>query len=205
MKKLIIFTCVSLMLIGTACTHRLTDFTVISTKNVPFGTHAATFKKADKRVKAKDTAHTILFIPFGMPNMKEAIDKAIEMYPDAIGLVDGVVKSSGWTCLLYGQNSYIVEGTPIYEVAEIEEATKRPQQASDIYQNSASQNQNTVSPKSQQEADAFTVLFYHDVKRGETLDTIAETYKVSIGDIIKWNQLNTSTLTPGTKLRIMLK
>lgn len=56
-----------------------------------------------------------MWIPLGFPNMKEAIDKAIEKYPGAIGLVDGVVKSKGWTAILYGQNSYVVEGTPLYE------------------------------------------------------------------------------------------
>ena len=206
MKSFSLACAVLLLLLSSACTHRLTDFTVISTKNVPIGTHSATIKKGDKRVKAKDTAHTVLFIPLGMPNMKEAIDKAIEQHPGAIGLADGVVKSSGWTCLFYGQNSYIVEGTPIYEDTSVEEATAAQQQtiapAQPTIQN---QNSNVNFNQGQQDAEKFAVLFYHEVKRGDTLTTVAEAYNVSVGDIIRWNQLNSSNLTPGAKLRIMLK
>ena len=203
MKKTLSLLSVALLLvISSACTHRLTDFTVISTKNVPIGTQATTIKKMDKRVKGKDTAHTILFIPLGSPNMKEAIDRAIESHPGAIGLVDGVIKSSFWTCLFYGQSSYIVEGTPIYEDTEAPGVQIHRNNTSDLdYKATPSNNVN----QNQQNAESFSVLFYHEVKKGDTIDSIAEKYKVSIADIIKWNQLNSSDLTPGSKLRIMVK
>jgi len=201
-KTLSILSAALLLAISSACTHRLTDFTVISTKNVPIGSQATNIKKMDKRVKGKDTAHTILLIPFGSPNMKEAIDKAIESTPGAIGLVDGVIKSSGWTCLLYGQSSYIVEGTPIYEETEASGVLMHRNNASGSnYNSSQSNNVN----QNEQNSDSFSVLFYHEVKKGDTIDTIANKYKVSIADIIKWNQLDSSELTPGTKLRIMVK
>ncbi len=182
----------SALLLATGCTHRLTDFTVISTKNVPIGSHSMAMKKADKRVKAKDTAHTILFIPIGSPNMKEAIDKAIESYPGAIALADGVIKSSFWTCFLYGQSSYIVEGTPIYEAEEVEAAISHASAASSK-QDSGSDEEN------------FAMLFFHEVKKGDTLASVAESYGVTVRDLIKWNQLGSQDIVPGSKLRIMVK
>ena len=86
---------VAIMLLATeSCTNRLTDFTIISTKNVPIGTQPTDLVKGDKRVKGVDKTHIILCIPIGSPNLKEAIDKAIEQCPGAIALADGVVKSS---------------------------------------------------------------------------------------------------------------
>ncbi len=159
----------------------------------------------DKRVKGKDTAHSILFIPLGSPNMKEAIDKAIESHPGAIGLVDGVIKSRFWTCLLYGQSSYIVEGTPIFEDTEALGVQILRNNASDSSDSDYRAAQSNAVNKGQQNAESFAVLFYHQVEKGETIDDIAGKYKVSIADIIKWNQLSSSDLTPGSKLRIMVK
>ncbi len=171
-----------LLLLGvSACSHRLTDFTVISTKNVPLGQKAASLQKAKTRVKGVDKSHVVLLFPIGMPNMKEAIDKAIEQYPGAIGLVDGVVKSRGWSCLIYGQNSFVVEGTPLYET-----------DVKDM--NIPTENQS-----------GNTMLFFHEIKQGETLSSIAASYNVSVADIVKWNQLNSTEVAPGTKLRILLK
>ncbi len=113
MKKNVFLAGALFLLMGmSSCSHRITDFTIISTRNVPLGNQAASLQKADQRVKGIDKAHSVLFIPLGTPNMKEAIDKAIDKYPGAVGLVDGVLKSKGWSILLYGQNSFVVEGTP---------------------------------------------------------------------------------------------
>lgn len=45
--------------------------------------------------------------------------------------------------------------------------------------------------------------FTHTVARGETLASIAQTYGVTVKDLILWNNLNDDTLRPGTQLRIM--
>jgi len=185
-----------------SCTHRLTDFTVISTKNIPIGEGVHTdFQKGTKRVKGTDVAHTVLFLPLGFPNMKEAIDNAIEEIPGAIGLVDGVVKSSGWTCLFYGQNKYIVEGTPLFPTDyNYEEANLgRP----DSY-NKGKGTANTQQPTNAPSSDA-TYIFYHEAKEGETLASIAKQYNVSVGDLIKWNKLSESTIKKGQKLTIHIK
>lgn len=196
-----------------SCTHRLTDFTVISTKNIPIGEGVHTdFQKGTKRVKGTDVAHSVLFLPLGFPNMKEAIDKAIEQIPGAIGLVDGVVKSSGWTCLVYGQSKYIVEGTPLfptdynYEEANLGRPDAYNKKSSSTSANAVVPYVPTAQPAATPEPTATeTYLFYHEAKDGETLASIAKQYEVSVGDLIKWNKLSESTVKRGQKLKIHIK
>ena len=192
------------LLLTSSCTHRLTDFTVISTKNVPVGQGVNTeFVKGNTRVTGKDLSHVVLFIPFGTPNMKDAIDRAIEATPGAIGLVDGVVKSNSWYALLYGQNAYIVEGTPLFASSDAVpggnnanfNGTNQVQQSQQPY------NQNNYRPASQ---NTSTLIFFHEVKQGETIGDIAKQYNVSAADIIKWNKLSDNNLVKGTKLTIQI-
>lgn len=91
------------------CSQRLVDFTAISTKNVQLqGT------RAEKRAVGKDCAWYFLSIPLGVPNMEEAIDRAIEAAgTEYNALVDGVVYSKGWTAIIVSQVCYQVEGTPV--------------------------------------------------------------------------------------------
>ncbi len=193
MKKLLLISVLTLtVVLFGSCTHRLTDFTVISTKNVPLGVEATHLKKADSRVKGVDRAHRILFIPLGTPNMKEAIDKAIHKYPGCVGLADGVVKSNFWTALLYGQNSYIVEGTPLY----VEDVSKQSNNV--VYSIQSSEEVKSDNEKA-------AILFFHEVKQGEKLSEIADNYGVKVTDIIKWNELSNSTVNKGDKLKIYLK
>jgi len=97
----------------SGCVTRITDFTLLSTKNIDL-TKASTFKRTTNRVTGEDTAVIIIFIPAGVPHVKEAVDKALEGVPGAVALVDGVVKRSGWWFIL-GQSSIIVEGTPLID------------------------------------------------------------------------------------------
>jgi hypothetical protein len=113
-------------IISTGCTTRLVDFTVISTKNVDWS-KAATFNRSSARVEGKDTAHIIVFIPTGIPNMKEAIDRAIESKSGGVALVDGVVYSKFWWIpYIYGQTSYVVEGTPLIDPALTGNVVSKP-------------------------------------------------------------------------------
>lgn len=112
-KKVTLLTILSvLMLFG--CTHRMIDFTIISSKNIDLS-RAAEFTRGIERVKGKDTAYIILFIPTGAPHLKEAVDRAIEKVPGAVALVDGVVSHQSWHVLLMGAKSYIVEGSPLID------------------------------------------------------------------------------------------
>lgn len=102
---------VSVFLFGlfllSGCTIRMVDFTVISTKNA----RVPSVEKGP-RTEGKDCVVVFLF-PWGIPNMKEAIDNAIESAgPEYDALVDGVVYMQNHNFLI-GVQCYKVEGTPI--------------------------------------------------------------------------------------------
>lgn len=110
-----------ILLIATAivagCTSRVTDFTIISTKNFDLS-RASEFQRADVRAEGVDTKHIIVFIPTGVPNAKEAIDRAIEQVPGGVALLDGVLSVHHFYIpFLYGQSSYIVRGTVLIDPA----------------------------------------------------------------------------------------
>ncbi len=181
MKKFtFIISALTLLFCVSSCSHRLVDFTIISTKNVPIGNSMEGLNKAPTRVKGVDKKHWVLFFPLGFPSMKEAIDKAIEKYPGAIALCDGVLKQNSWHIFLYGQNSYIVEGTPLY--------------LSDV----------KASGFDVEEVRG-TLSITHEVKNGETLHSIAQEYGVTISDLIRWNKLNSAKIYPTQEIRVLIK
>ena len=93
----------------------MVDFTIISSKNVELS-RAASFERARTRASGIDRVHIIIFIPTGMPNAKEAMDRAIESVPGAVALLDGVITSKFWYIpYIYGQQWYVVEGTPLID------------------------------------------------------------------------------------------
>jgi len=113
MKKVLAFVVIATIFFG--CTFRLVDFTMISTKNIDL-TKGASFQKGKSRIEGIDRVHIIIFIPIGRPDMKEAIDRAIEKIPGCIALLDGVIYSRSWYIpYIYGQQSYVVEGTPLID------------------------------------------------------------------------------------------
>ena len=115
--KLLRMTAIIILLIGTGCTTRLVDFTVISTKNIDWS-QAATFQRAKARVEGKDWVHIIICIPTGVPSMKEAIDRAIESVPGGVALLDGVLISKFYYIpYIYGRQTYVIEGTPLINPA----------------------------------------------------------------------------------------
>jgi len=75
--------------------------------------------KVDDSVRhtGRDTKHIIVFIPTGIPNMKEAMDEAIEKTPGAVGLSNVTVKQGWWYIpYIYGQQYFEVEGNPVLEL-----------------------------------------------------------------------------------------
>ena len=88
----------------SGCTLRLVDFTALSSKNCDIhGTRG-------ERTRGEDMSWMLMGFPLGLPNMKEATDRAIERCNGDL-LVDGVVYSKYWTALVIGQAGYVIEGT----------------------------------------------------------------------------------------------
>jgi hypothetical protein len=123
MKRKLLLLVMGIALIAVAgCTTRLVDFTLISTKNVDLS-RGADFKRAPTRVEGIDKIHIIVFVPTGVPNMKEAIDRAIESVPGAVAILDGVLSQRAWYIpFIYGQSMYVVEGTPLIDPALLAKA-----------------------------------------------------------------------------------
>lgn len=182
MRKFSFLVGVLLLQLGmSSCSQRLIDFTIISSRNVPIGKHTVPLHKADKRVKGVSRGAILFAIPVKRPNIKDAVDRAIDKYPGSVGLVDGVIRSRRWSALLFGQNSYVVVGTPLYEA--------------DPKDTNISTSDNPAKE---------TTFFYHEVKEGESISDIATSYDVKVLDIIKWNKLNSADLPKGTKLKILV-
>ena len=95
-------------LLSTGCTIRLTDFTAISTKNLNMPA------KKGGRVQGEDCANLLLgLIPLTgtfQPNLKEAIDKAIEQGGGDV-LIDGVVYQDVIIAFVFNRICFRVEGT----------------------------------------------------------------------------------------------
>ena len=97
----------------SGCSIRMLDLTVGSSKN--FDINSGDLQKG-KRVVGEDSAPVFLFIPFGVPNMKEAVDNAIEQERCAVGLSDVVVTQNNHTLMmLVGTLGYEVEGNLIID------------------------------------------------------------------------------------------
>ncbi|MDK1046434.1 MAG: hypothetical protein QGM45_12225 [Anaerolineales bacterium] len=110
-KALGILLAMTLMVLS-GCTRRMIDFTVISSKNVDLGNNRAAI--GTERVEGVDTCWWVTFIPLCQPNMKEAVDRAIESAgPGYDALIDGVLTNKWWHVGLTGKMSSIVEGTPV--------------------------------------------------------------------------------------------
>lgn len=109
MKRLILM-CAVVFAVGSlsGCVQRLTDFTIISSKNVDLS-KGADFIRGDSRVEGEDTKPIIVF-PVGIPNAKEALDNAIQSVPGCVGLLDGVLEHEYFS-FIFGYNTFRVKGT----------------------------------------------------------------------------------------------
>ena len=117
MKKMkFLFLSLSIIaIIFSSCSHRVLDFTLISSKNVDLS-KGASFERGKSRVEGEDMVHWIIFIPTGTVNIKEALDKAIESTPGCVALLDGVIYTKFWWIpYIYGQQRATIEGTPLID------------------------------------------------------------------------------------------
>lgn len=108
MKKSILIALSLLTISG--CTVRVADLTVGSTKN--YDINSGPFIKGS-RVTGEDLAPVIL-IPLGIPNLKTAMDNAIQTDKCAVGLTDIVISQLNHAFIV-GQIGYRVEGDLIVD------------------------------------------------------------------------------------------
>lgn len=202
-KKLAILLVISLAMVFSSCSDRLTDFTVISTRNVPIGNAPTDLVKGNQRVQGVDKRHIVLSIPLGSPNLKEAIDKAIEKCPGAIALADGVVKSKFLYFFFYGQTSYIVEGTPLFPADyEQHNNVQNGIQRNSYIQNGMQYNSYQTNPVPYEKP---VMRITHEVNMEKSVAELAKMYEVSVPNIMKWNNLNSPNLNKGQKIIIYLE
>lgn len=104
-----------LTLLVSGCSRRMIDFTVISSKNMQLQIPP---EAMGERVEGEDKVTWLFmvfgYIPLGTPNLKEAVDRAIESAgPGYDALIDGAIYRIADFYLLAIQSGYKVVGTPI--------------------------------------------------------------------------------------------
>ncbi len=96
----------------SGCSQRVADLTVASTKNMNLNSDGFV---TGERVEGEDMVPVVLF-PFGIPQVKEATDKAIENNHCAVGLTDVVVTQKNHAFLfLLGAIGFSVEGNLVID------------------------------------------------------------------------------------------
>ena len=113
-KGLLVVVLALALLTGISCVRTITDFTIVSTKNVDLS-RMSEYKRDPLMRRGKDVVHWVTIFPIswtGEPDMKPAIDRAIQSVPGGVALVDGRIRESFWWIpFIYGQNAITVEGT----------------------------------------------------------------------------------------------
>src|SRR5687767_13212295 len=107
MRRLFIYTfalAISAVALG-GCSQRIGDFTIVSTKNYERGVNY----KMLGRMEGEDKVLMILGIPLGVPNLKTAVDRAIEA-GNGVYLANAVIEHGGWTAIIVGRVGYTVTG-----------------------------------------------------------------------------------------------
>jgi hypothetical protein len=110
-RAFVIAATIAIILVMTlcGCTTRMIDFTVLSSKNTEMRVPDAA---KGERVRGMDSV-PVIFVPIGMPSIKEAVDRAIEKAgPGYDALIDGVLYYKNLS-FIFGTVQYTVEGTPI--------------------------------------------------------------------------------------------
>lgn len=133
--KLVLF--VTLLFVQISCTTRIVDCTIISTKSFSID-DSGNYQKLDTRIEGEDLSHMVIFIPLGLPDVKEAIDNTIEQVPGCVGLADAVMYHT-WFYIpyIYGQFRYIIEGTPIVRKGAPTYVPKKKAESNEPIENTA--------------------------------------------------------------------
>ena len=71
--------------------------------------------------------HWIIIVPTGIVDVKNALDKAIESTPGCVAILDGVVYHKYWWIpYIYGQESFVIEGTPLIDPSLVKNDSEMP-------------------------------------------------------------------------------
>jgi len=95
----------------TGCSTHLTDLSMISNKNVDLDKINIDKAPQRKLVEGEDRKFIFLFIPFGQPQIKEALNKALEKGQGDL-MVDASLYHEGWWFLV-GETSIKIKGTVV--------------------------------------------------------------------------------------------
>jgi hypothetical protein len=98
----------------TGCTTNLGDFTLLSSKNVNLANFSnAKAEATGEKTHGEDCVHIICVFPTGTPNLKQAVDQALEA-KNAYMLTNARIKFTDFYIpYIYGQIKYEVDGTPV--------------------------------------------------------------------------------------------
>jgi len=113
MNNILVRYLLALVIIGsfclTGCTVRIADLTLVSTKNIDYNDLRVQVKDG-KRYRGSDCVVAILGIPFGIPNLKDAVDDALEQGKGNL-MVDEVTYDKFVYFILGSVRCIEVEGT----------------------------------------------------------------------------------------------
>ena len=111
-RRLLLEVCLGLgMLVISGCSMRICDFSVIATKNVSLDKVDLDALPQVKGVTGEDSRFILVFIPFGVPHLEDAIDDALDKGNGDV-MIDAVVHSKGWWFVV-GETALTVKGTVV--------------------------------------------------------------------------------------------
>ena len=97
------------LLMLSSCVTRIADLTLVSTKNIDLSDTQLDARKGQRQT-GEDCRLFLLGIPFGLPNLKEAVDEALEKGKGNV-MVDEVTEVKNTWIVLGNIICYHVEGT----------------------------------------------------------------------------------------------
>lgn len=92
----------------SGCTTHITDLSMISNKNINLNKVNIDTLPQKKSIEGEDTKFMFLFIPFGQPTLKEALNDALEKGQGDL-MVDASVYVTSWWFLI-GETGIKIKG-----------------------------------------------------------------------------------------------
>ncbi len=113
MRKPLVITIAAVMASLLPGCSSTSSFTALSSKNVNTNSVKIDKSKMMAHTTGQDCKHIIFFVPTGVPQVKEAIDRALEAGRGNI-LLNARIEESAFSIGIFGKMCYTVEGD-VYE------------------------------------------------------------------------------------------